>query len=540
MEIPQHRGVVMAPNGMVATGHPLASAAGAQALCDGGNAIDAAFTAAAVLGVVQPMMSGLGGDSFLLFHDRSGRRTWAINGSGPAPRALSLDYLREHTGGTLPGRGVLSAGVPGSVDVMCTALERWGRLDLGRVLAPAIRYAEDGAPIAESVAAIWALEQPTLAQFPSSASTLLRDGRACRVGERLRMPEYAATLRRIAAGGRDAFYTGEPAERIAAYCRAHGGLLDEADLAAYRCEVGAPIETTYRDCTVQTTAPPSQGAILLEELNLVETFDLQSLPWGGPDAVHLMAEAKKLAFADRNAYLGDPSFRANPLSALLSKEYARKRREAIRLDSALRHAEPGALPEHSGDTTYLCAADRDGNLVSLITSLSAAFGCGEVIEGTGMLLNNRVGRGFSTDPASPNVLAPGKRTMHTLLPYLVLRGEEPLLAGGTPGGDAQPQINLQVITNILEWGMNVQQAIEAPRWASFPGTDPASLASPFELRLEPGFPRETVAELERRGHTVVAGGPFTWFGAQVIRVDAGAGCYHGGSDPRVDGCAIGH
>jgi gamma-glutamyltranspeptidase/glutathione hydrolase len=537
----QHRGVILAPNGMVATGHPLASAAGARVLGDGGNAIDAAFTAAAVLGVVQPMMSGLGGESFLLYYDRSSQRTWAVNGSGPAPRALSLDYLHKHTGGTLPPRGMLSAGVPGAVDVMCTALERWGgRFDLGHILAPAIRYAEDGVPVAESVAAIWALEQPTLARFPSSMRTLLRDGRAYRVGERLRMPDYAAALRCIAAGGRDAFYTGALAERIAAYCRSHGGLLDEADLAAYRCEVGAPIETTYRDYTVQTTAPPSQGTILLEELNLVETFDLQRLPWGGADAVHAMVEAKKLAFADRNAYLGDPRFRVNPLSAMLSKEYARHRREAIRMTSALHAADPGALPEQTGETTYLCTADRDGNLVSLITSLSSAFGGAEVVEDTGILLNNRVGRGFSTDPASPNVLAPAKRTMHTLHPYLVFRGEEPLLVGGTPGGDAQPQINLQVLTNMLDWGMNVQQAIEAPRWWSVPGTDPSSVDAPFELRLESGFARETRTELERRGHTVISSGAFTWFGAQVIKVDREAGCYHGGSDPRVDGCAIGY
>jgi gamma-glutamyltranspeptidase/glutathione hydrolase len=532
----------MAPNGMIATGHPLASAAGAEALAAGGNAIDAALTAAAVLGVVQPMMCGLGGDSFLLYFDRSAQRTWAVNGSGPAPRALSLDYLRDHTGGILPGRGMLSVGIPGSVDVMCTALERWGGggFDLGRVLAPAIRYAEEGAPVAESMAAIWTLEQPTLARFPSSARTFLHEGHAFQAGERMRMPEYAATLRRVAGGGRDAFYSGELTEKIAGYCRTHGGLLDEQDFAGYRCEIGEPIETTYRGFTVQTTAPPSQGAILLEELNLVETFELDSLPWGGVDAVHVMVEAKKLAFADRNAYLGDPLFRLNPLARMLSKDYARNRRESIHMDRALQHAEPGALPEQGGDTTYLCAADRDGNLVSLITSLSSAFGCGEVVEGTGMLLNNRVGRGFSTDPASPNVLAPGKRTMHTLHPYLVLRGQEPLLVGGTPGGDAQPQINLQVITNILDRSMNVQQAIEAPRWWSVPGTDPSSLRSPFELRLESGFPSETLTELERRGHTVDSAGQFTWFGEQVIQVDHDAGCYHGGSDPRVDGCAIGY
>jgi gamma-glutamyltranspeptidase/glutathione hydrolase len=542
MEALQHRSVVMAPNGIMATGHYLASVAGLEVLVNGGNAIDAAFTAAAVKGVVQPMMSGLGGDTFLLYHDRRTRRTWAINGSGPAPRALTLDYLREHHGGELPDRSMISAGVPGSVDVMCSALDRWGsgRFDLLRILAPAIRYAEQGAPVAEKVAESWADTRESLARFESSARVLLRGGRAYRAGEWLSLPEYAASLRRVAEGGRDAFYEGELAERIAAYSRAHGGLLDEGDLANYRCEVYDPISTTYRDYTVCATSPPSQGAILLEELNLVEGYDLAALPWGGARATHLLVEAKKLAFADRNAYLADPRFHANPLEVLLSKPYAAERRNAIRDDRAADTIPSGPLTESAGDTTYLCAADRDGNLVSLITSLSNAFGCAEVVEGTGILMNNRVGRGFSTDPNSPNVVAPGKRTMNTLHCYIVFRDGEPYLAGGTPGGDAQPQSNLQVLTNLLDWGMNVQQAVEAPRWVSFPGTDPAALGTPFELRLEPGFLAETRAELEQLGHRLKLVDGLTGHGGQIIQVDEEHGAYYGGSDPRVDGCAIGY
>jgi gamma-glutamyltranspeptidase / glutathione hydrolase len=542
MEALQHRSVVMAPNGIMATGHYLASAAGLEVLVNGGNAIDAAFTAAAVKGVVQPMMSGLGGDTFLLYYDRRTRRTWTINGSGPAPRALTLDYLREHHSGELPDRGMISAGVPGGVDVMCTALERWGsgQFDLLRILAPAIRYAEQGAPVAEKVAESWADTREPLARFESSARLLLRRGRAYQAGEGFSLPDYAASLRRVAEGGRDAFYEGELAERIAAYSRAHGGLLDEADLAKYRCEVYDPISTTYRDYTVCATSPPSQGAILLEELNLVEGYDLAALPWGGARATHLLVEAKKLAFADRNAYLADPHFHANPLEVLLSKPYAAKRRNAIRDDRAADTIPPGSLTESAGDTTYLCAADRDGNLVSLITSLSNAFGCAEVVEGTGILLNNRVGRGFSIDPNSPNVVAPGKRTMNTLHCYIVFRDEEPYLAGGTPGGDAQPQSNLQVITNLLDWGMNVQQAVEAPRWVSFPGTDPAALGTPFELRLEPGFLAETRAELDQLGHRLKLVDELTGHGGQIIQVDEEYGAYYGGSDPRVDGCAIGY
>jgi gamma-glutamyltranspeptidase/glutathione hydrolase len=531
----------MAPNGLVAAGHPLAAAAGLEALLAGGNAMDAALTTAAVMGVVQPMMSGLGGDTFLLYHDRAARRTWAVNGSGPAPRTLTLDYLQAHHGGSLPERGMLAAGVPGAVDVICTALERWGsgRFDLGRVLGPAIRYAEEGAPVGEAVAARWAAHRDALAQFPTSEITLLHGGKAYRAGQTVRLPEYAASLRAVAQGGRDAFYRGELGARIVRYAQANGGMLAEEDLAAYQCEVYEPIQTRYRDYTVCTTAPPSQGAILLEALNLVEGYDLAALPWGSARAIHLLVEAKKLAFADRNAYLADPRFQTNPLDALLAKAYAEERREAIRDDLALDIVAPGAAVEALGDTTYLCAADRDGNLVSLITSLSHPFGCADVIAGTGILLNNRVGRGFSTDPAHPNALAPGKRTMHTLHCYLAFRDDAPYLVGGTPGGDAQPQWNLQVLTNLLDWGLNVQQAVEAPRWLSHPGTDPATLSTPYELRLEAGFPPETWADLEQLGHRLRLQRDFEASGAQLIRADP-AGAYHGASDPRADGCAIGY
>src|SRR5215208_2743817 len=387
MEAPQHRGVVMAPNGVVAAAHPLAAAAGLEALLSGGNAIDAALTTAGVMGVVQPMMSGLGGDTFLLYYQRAERRLWAINGSGPAPRALSVEYLQAHRNGHLPARGMLSAGVPGAVDAMCTALERWGsgQFDLPRILAPAIRYAEQGVPVGQGVAARWGPQRDVLAEYAGSDRVYLRDGHPYRAGDVLRLPELAASLRLVARGGREVFYRGELAEHIARYSREHGGLIDEADLAAYQCEVYEPISSSYRDYTVYTTAPPSQGAILLD--------------------------------------------------ALLSKYYATERRAAIHDDLALDIVAPGALPEAVGDTTYLCAADRDGNLVSLITSLSNPFGCADVVDGTGILLNNRVGRGFSVDPTHLNVVMPGKRTMHTLHCYMVFRGETPHLVGGTPGGD---------------------------------------------------------------------------------------------------------
>ncbi len=538
--VPQGRSVVMARRGMVVSGHPLASAAGLRVLLSGGNAMDAAVATAAVLGVVQPMMSGVGGDTFLLyFHAREGR-VWALNGSGIAPYAATREFFVDRGYTRMPFRGMLSVSVPGAVDAMVTALERWGsgRFSLAQLLEPAIFYAEEGFPVTEKVSA-WIREaEEVLKAYPSTARIYLPQGRPPQPGEVLVQKDLAETLRRIAQGGCEVFYRGELARTIVQYCRAHGGLLTEREFAEHRSEIYEPLETTYRGYRVLTTAPPSQGLILLEMLNLLEEFELARLGWGSPDTVHLMVEAKKLAFADRLGYVGDPRFVDNPLGTLLSKEYARRRAREIHPLRASAEVWPGALREELGATTYFAVADAEGNLVSYITSLSASFGCAEVVEGTGILLNNRAGRGFTLEAGHPNVIAPGKRTMHTLMCFMAFHPDgRPFLVWGTPGGDGQPQWCAQVFTNLVDFGMNVQQAVEAPRWLSFPGTDPADLPAPFELRMEPGFPEETVAELRRRGHRVV---PMSGFagGAQVILVDP-AGVYHGGSDPRVDGAAVG-
>lgn len=537
---PQGRSVVMARRGVVASGHPLASAAGLRVLMSGGNAADAAVATAAVLGVVQPMMSGVGGDTFLLYYHAQEGRTWALNGSGVAPYAATREFFVERGYTQMPFRGMLSVSVPGAVDAMVTALERWGsgRFSLAQLLEPAIVYAEEGFPVTEKVSAWIAEAEEVLQDYPATARIYLPEGRPPRPGEILRQKDLAQTLRRIAQGGREVFYRGELARTVVEYCRAHGGLLTERELAEHRSEIYTPLETTYRGYRVVTTAPPSQGLILLEMLNLLEEFELSQLGWGSPDAVHLMVEAKKLAFADRLRYVGDPRFVDNPVGTLLSKEYARRRAREIHLLRASVEPRPGALREELGATTYFAVADAEGNLVSYITSLSASFGCAEVVEGTGILLNNRAGRGFTLEAGHPNVIAPGKRTMHTLMCFMAFHPDRrPFLVWGTPGGDGQPQWCAQVLANLVDFGMNVQQAVEAPRWLSFPGTDPADLPAPFELRMEPGYPQGTVEELQRRGHRVV---PMSGFagGAQVILVD-GAGVYHGGSDPRVDGEAVG-
>jgi len=525
---------------MIATGHPLATAAGLEVLADRGNAVDAAVAAAAVLGVAQPMMSGLGGDTFMLVYHKPEGRAWGLNGSGPAPAGATREYFIEHGHSTMPFRGMPAVSVPGAIRAMDEALARWGsgRFSLRRLLEPAIRYAEEGVPVARKVA-VWLSEAaPAIAQYPSSSAVFLPRGRPLEEGEILVQRDLGASLRIVAAGGSEAFYEGPIASAIGAYSRANGGLLSSGDFAGYSVDVHEPLSTAFRDLTVYATAPPSQGILLLEMLNILEGFE--PAHWDSPDAIHRAVEAKKIAYADRLAYLGDPLFIRNPVAALLDKGYAARRREEIHASRAAQALAGGLPAEELGDTTYFCVADCEGNLVSFITSLSAAFGCGEIVEGTGILLNNRAGRGFTLEAGHPNCIAPGKRTMHTLTPYMAFRSGAPWLAWGTPGGDAQPQWCLQILLNLVESGMGLQQAVEAPRWHSFPGTDPATLGSQFELRVEEGFPPETLVDLERRGHRVMpAASPEGGGGAQAILVDHTRGAYLGASDPRVDGCAIG-
>lgn len=534
------RSTVIARRGMIATGHPLATAAGLEVLADRGNAVDAAVAAAAVLGVAQPMMSGLGGDTFMLVYHRPEGRVWGLNGSGPAPAGAGREYFVEQGRTTMPLRGMLAVSVPGAVRAMEESLARWGsgRFSLRRLLEPAIRYAEEGVPVAGKVAGWLREAAPEIAQYPSTSSVFMPRGRPLEEGEILVQRDLGASLRMVAAGGSAAFYEGPIAAAIGAYSHAHGGLLSSGDFTGYSVDVHEPLSTTFRDLTVYATAPPSQGILLLEMLNILEGFE--PARWDSPDAIHRAVEAKKIAYADRLAYLGDPLLLRNPVGALLDKAYSARRREEIGANQAAQ-ARAGGLPaEEQGDTTYFCVADCEGNLVSFITSLSAAFGCCEIVEGTGILLNNRAGRGFTLEAGHPNCIAPGKRTMHTLTPYMAFRGGMPWLVWGTPGGDAQPQWNLQILFNLVESGTNLQQAVEAPRWHSFPGTDPATLGSQFELRVEEGLPPETLTELERRGHRVItAASPEGGGGAQAILVDHERGAYLGASDPRVDGCAMG-
>jgi len=535
----QHRGMVISKNGVVCSAHPLSSWAGADVLSKGGNAVDAVIAMALTTGVVLPNMSGLGGDAFMLFYDGKTGKVTAMNGSGKVPRGASRDYYISKGYGSMPVRGMLSVSVPGAVGVYFKALSMFGSMGFRDLSKYAIDYAEQGFPVAQTTSADMKADIKALREHPSAGKTFLKDGRVYDPGEILKNPDYANTLTVLNEQGEDAFYRGEIATKIVDYSKVHGGLFEIEDFQNHENMVYAPISTSYRGYTVYETAPVSQGAIVLEELNILEGFGLKAFGPDSPDSLHLMVEAKKIAFSDRIKYFGDPDFVKNPLKGILSKDYAGKAMEHIRMDKTLKEI-PGLTPyDFEGDTTSMVAVDRWGNAVSFIHSLSNSWGSCEVVEGTGILLNNRAGRGFNLIEGHPNCIAPGKKTMHTLNTWLITKDGKLKWVGNTPGGDGQPQWNMQLICNLIDFGMNVQEAVEAVRWQDFPGTDPVSWDKNPELRIESRVPEATIRSLKTRGHNVSLLDPYGAGGAaQIIEVN-GEGVMFGGSDPRADGMAIG-
>jgi gamma-glutamyltranspeptidase/glutathione hydrolase len=532
------RSVVMARNGVIATSQPLASAAGLAVLQQGGNAIDAAVTAAAVLSVVEPTMNGIGGDLFALVYDPKRKSVRALNASGRAPASATVEEFRRRGLSSIPYRGELSVSVPGVVDGWSELLAKYGTLTLDKALEPAIRYARDGYAVSEIIATQWKDQETTLAKDASAATTFLVAGRAPRAGEIFRNQKLAASLEQIAKGGADVFYRGAIAKALAADMRARKGLLTEADLAAHRSDWTEPLSTSYRGFDVLEFPPNTQGVVALEMLNILEGFDLKALGHNTGAYLHLLVEAKKIAFADRDAWLADPA--STPPAALrrmLSKEYAATRRKEIDLERAARDYKPLALdaaspsgddrPQAHGDTIYLTAADKDGNVVSLIQSIYESFGAGIVAGDTGIALHNR-GTLFSLRPGHPNLLAPGKRPFHTLVPAMVMKDGRPWLSFGVMGGDMQPQGHVQVLLNMIDFGMNVQEAGEAPRFRH----------TATGLALESAITPEARFGLDARGHRIVSSvGAFGGF--QGILIDPKTGVMMAGSDPRKDGLAIG-
>jgi gamma-glutamyltranspeptidase/glutathione hydrolase len=539
------RSVVMGRNGMIATSQPLASAAGLKVLQEGGNAIDAAITAAAVLSVVEPTMNGVGGDLFAIVYDAKTKTLRALNASGRSGYAATPEVFAKRSLARIPNSGVFSVSVPGVVDGWSTLLAAHGTIPLSRALAPAIGYAKNGYAVSEIISRQWQATERKLSADPPAAATFLPGGHAPKPGEIFSNPHLAATLETIATGGRDAFYKGPIAAAIAADMKKRDGLLDARDFAEHTSDWVEPISTTYRGYDVNEMPPNSQGFLVLEMLNILEGFDIKALGHNSGEYLHLLVEAKRIAFADRAAYLGDPAVVPQAvLKTLISKDYAATRRKEINPDRMAATYKPGTIggvaPPPSrddeleltgrdlGDTIYMTVADREGNVVSLIQSLFSDFGSGIVAGDTGIVLHNR-GSLFNLTAGHPNQIAPHKRPLHTLVPAFVMKDGKPWLSFGVMGGDHQAQGHVQVLANLIDFGMNVQEAGEAARINH--GTNGIQVESAVSETARTG--------LTTRGHQVTQSiGAYGGF--QGILIDPKTGVLMGGSDPRKDGLAIGY
>jgi gamma-glutamyltranspeptidase / glutathione hydrolase len=528
----QNRSMVISRRGVVSAENPLAAQAGASVLAHGGNAVDAAVATNAVMGVVEPMMNGIGGDLFAIFYDAKTGKLYGLNASGWAPAGLSVEFLKSKGIVGMPQKGIQSVTVPGAVDGWSKLLARFGTKKLSNVLAPAIYYAREGFPVPEWDAAYWSDSLDLLKQDRNATATFLLSGRAPRVGEIFRNPDLAHSLDLIASGGRDAYYRGEPARSIVALSTRLGGTMTAQDLADYSSEWVEPISTTYHGWTVYELPPNGQGIATLEMLNIMEAFPLAHFGHNSTDALHAMIEAKKLAYADMYRYLADPRFSQVPVQGMISKQYAEQRAKMVDMTRANCDVLPGEpeLPT-AGDTTYLTVTDSDGNMVSLIQSNYSEFGSGLVADGTGFVLHNRGGL-FSVEPDSPNKLAGHKRPLHTIIPGFMTSGQK-RIAFGIMGGFNQAQAHAQFVSNVVDFGMNIQEAMEAARFTkrTFAGCD---------VDLEDRIPAGVRDDLTKRGHQIVLHGAYSAIvgGGQAVQRDIASGVNYGASDPRKDGEAI--
>ncbi|MBI4083525.1 MAG: gamma-glutamyltransferase [Candidatus Lambdaproteobacteria bacterium] len=526
------RSVVMGTRGMIASSQPMAAQVGLDVLQHGGNALDAAVAAMATHCVVEPGSTGLGGDCFILYHEAKTGRLHGLNGSGRAPaRATVEEYRRRgHRTGhdsKAPERGALSVTVPGAVDAWETALTQYGTKGLDDLLQPAIRFAEEGYAVSPVIARGWAGAAELLAAHPDSRRALTLDGKAPAAGTIHRQPELGRSLRRIAREGKAAFYQGAIAQEIARFMEQEQGLITLDDLAAHRSEWVAPVETTYRGIRLCELPPNAQGIVALMTLNILERSGIERMARLGADHVHTFAEAFKLALAERDRWVADAAFHPAPLETLLDKGYAERQRARIDPTRALSHPVASGLTLGS-NTVYLSVVDRDRNCCSFINSLGMGFGSGLVAGNTGITLQNR-GYAFVLEEGHPNVIAPHKRPMHTLVPAMAYRGDRPILCFGVMGRHYQPLGHAYVVSNWLDFGLDIQEAVDAPRFMALHG----------KLDLERGIPPATREALARRGHAVAeARSPPG--GAQVILIDHEQGVLQGASDPRKDGCALGY
>ncbi len=538
------RSEVIATHGMAATSHPLVSQIALDILKRGGTAVDAAIAANAAIGLMEPTGNGVGGDLYAIVWDAKSKRLHGLNASGRSPQSLTLAKLREELrkagSKAIPPRGPLPVSVPGTVDGWFELHGRFGKLPMKDLLAPAIGYAREGFPVTEVIAEGWARNARLLKDYPNFAATFMPGGRAPAKGEIFRNPLLGNTLTAIAEGGRDAFYKGAIAQRIDKYMRANGGYLTAADLGAHRSEWVEPVSTNYRGYDVWELPPNTQGIAALQMLNILEGYDLAKMGFGSAQYLHLFVEAKKLAFEDRARYYADPQFAKIPLQALISKDYATRRRALIRLDGAAREypTDPKALEQ--GDTIYMTVADSAGNMVSLIQSNYRGMGSGMTPDDCGFILQDR-GELFSLEEGHANVYAPGKRPFHTIIPAFVTKDGKPWLSFGVMGGAMQPQGHVQIIVNLIDFGMNLQQAGDVPRVRHDGSSEPTGevMRDGGEVVLEQGVKPETVKALEALGHKVKIANDGDFGGYQAIQRNA-EGVYFGASESRKDGAAQGY
>ncbi len=532
------RSEVIAQHGMAATSHPLATQAALDILKKGGSAVDAAIAANAMLGLMEPTGCGIGGDLFAIIWDAESQQLHGLNASGRSPKSLTREYFLENGYEMIPRSGALSVSVPGTIDGWFEMHNRFGKLEMQAILQPAIDYGNNGFPVTELIAYYLDRSAARLGHYPNFKETYMPHGRMPAKGEIFKNPYLANTYQIIATEGRDAFYMGDIARTIEAYIKENGGFLSYEDMAAHTSTWVDPVSTNYRGYDVWELPPNGQGIAALQMLNILEGYDIASMGLYSPEYIHLFVEAKKLAYEDRAHYYADMDFAPVPVEWLISKEYAAERRKLIDPNRASRRYEPGM--QEGPNTIYLTVADKDGNMVSLIQSNYRGMGSGMTPPGLGFVLQNR-GEGFTLQPDRFNTFEPGKRPFHTIIPGFITKDGEPYISFGVMGGDMQPQGHVQIVINMIDFGMNLQEAGDAPRIYHTGSSEPTGeqMTDGGVVMLESGFPYETIRALLHKGHRMQwVSGPFG--GYQAIKWDKVNGVYYGASESRKDGQAAGY
>lgn len=535
------RSEVIAQHGMACTSHPLATQAAIDILKKGGTAIDAAIAADAVLGVVEPEMCGIGGDLFAIVYDAKTNKLYGLNASGRSPYSLTLDEFKKRNLSAIPTNGPLSVSVPGCVDGWFELNKRFGKLPIAQILSPAINYARNGFPLADEAALNWPALITTFSKYPNITDVYLPGGRVVQRGNIFKNPQLSNTLQKIADGGRDAFYKGDIARAIDAFMKKNDGFLSYKDLSEHVSTWVDPVSTTYRGYRVWELPPNGQGIAVLQMLNILEGFDFSKIQFGSAEHIHLFVEAKKLVYEDRAKYYADMDFAKVPVEKLISKEYATQRRKLIKMDNASTDFAAGDSLLKNGETIYLTVADSAGNMISFIQSNFSAFGSGMLPDGLGFMLQNR-GRLFTLEQGKNNTYQPHKRPFHTIIPAFVTKDDKPFMSFGVMGGGFQPLGHVQVLMDMIDFGMNGQEAGDAPRIDHQGSSEPTGIKSSGvgTIFLESGFPFESIRTLMEWGHKVAFQAPGSYGGYQCIRYDPVNKVYYGSSDPRKDGMAAGY